>query len=65
MMRRKNPDGTNRKRWSYAILRAAAEVAREKGVAIRLNPDGSIDITPRDVEDEGPRQNDSPGLKDW
>lgn len=39
-------DRVRRKRWSATAMREAATVAREKGVSVRLEEDGSIIIQP-------------------
>jgi hypothetical protein len=57
-------------RWSAEELRAAADIAKEKGVGIRLQADGSISVgivpppfaTPVDVELSGAKPSEAPML---
>lgn len=39
--------------WTAGQIRAAAKVAKEQNVIIKLSPDGSLYILPGDIDDHG------------
>jgi hypothetical protein len=53
------------KRWGSAMITMAADIAKEKGVVVRLEMDGAITVMPHVVgtaEDEDDEDN---GLEKW
>lgn len=52
-------NGGRRKNWSASMIGRAAEIAREKSVTIRLEPNGAIVILPFKLSEDDELE------KDW
>jgi hypothetical protein len=57
-------DQRRSKRWSAPMLRMAADVAKQKGVTVRLEPDGAITVMPAPGPSDDDYEEDS-GLEKW
>ncbi len=53
------------KRWGTAMLRMAADIAIEKGVTVRLEPDGAISVAPNPVTAADADEYEDNGLEKW
>lgn len=55
---------TKRFRWTRTVIEMAAEIAKQKGVKVKLERDGSITIMPTN-QIGNPPDDDVDGLEPW
>jgi sugar phosphate isomerase/epimerase len=60
-----NYERLRRKRWSASAIRHAADIAKEKGVTVRLEPDGAIVVIPAGVAQGSEEVDEYDGLEKW
>lgn len=51
-----------RRRWSVSMIKMAADIAKEKGVTVRLEADGAITVSPPIATDVTEEED---GLEKW